>query len=194
VVLSPDAARAYVSNSASGAVSVIEVETGDLARVIETGAGAEGIDVSPDGREVWVGNRGNNTVTVIDAETLSVLEQIRCGRFPIRVKFTPDGERVLVSCATSADVAVFDRETREEVARISMGERDESTDGDGVFTSGPVPIGILIPADGRHAYIANTNADLVTVIDLETLAVTGRLKAGRTPDGMAWSPIEPGDD
>jgi len=57
------------------------------------------------------------------------------------------------------------------------------------FGKSPVPVGILISPDGRLAYIANTNADLITVIDLESLEVTGRLKAGQEPDGMGFSPL-----
>jgi YVTN family beta-propeller protein len=106
------------------------------------------------------------------------------------VKFTPDGKRVLVSNASSGDVAVFDASTRKELHRIVMKEGwTPPPDAGDVFGQGPVPIGILIPPDGRHAYIANTNVDLVTEIDLATLEITRRLEAGRTPDGMAYSPI-----
>ncbi|MFG0306980.1 MAG: cytochrome D1 domain-containing protein [Phycisphaerales bacterium JB040] len=191
VVLSPDGTRAYVSNIASGSVSVIDLGKGELVTIVETGAGAEGLDVTPDGSELWVGNRANDTVTVIDTKTLEVTGQLRCGRFPIRVKVTPDGGRVLVSCAASGDVAVFDAKTREELARVPMADgAGDAEDGGTVFTQGPVPIGILIPGDGRHAYIANTNADIVTVIDLESYEIVSRLTAGQTPDGMAWSPLD----
>jgi len=194
VALSPSGNRAYAANIASGSVSVVDLKTGELVRVIETGAGAEGIDVSPDGSEVWVTNRAADTVSVIDTKTLEVVKQIECGAFPIRVRFTPNGTRVLVSCAQSGEVAVFDRESRAEVARIAMSDEPvRAEEGGDVFTQGPVPIGILIPADGEHAYIANTNVDTVVVLDLKTLRVRGRLRAGRTPDGMAWSPIEAGD-
>lgn len=197
VALSPDGGTSYVANIASGSVSVISTKGGALIKIVPTGAGAEGIDITPDGEQLWVSNRANDTVTVIDTKTLDVIEQIRCGRFPIRVKVTPDGGRVLVSCATSGDVVVFDRVTREEIARVSMADGEqaaagsENPSGGNAFTQGPVPIGILIPADGGHAYIANTNVSLVTVINLETYEVAARLTAGQTPDGMAWSPLEP---
>ncbi|MCA9319204.1 MAG: hypothetical protein KDB53_00645, partial [Planctomycetes bacterium] len=37
------------------------------------------------------------------------------------------------------------------------------------------------------AYIANTYADQVTVLDLKTLEVSGALIGGKEPDGLAWS-------
>jgi YVTN family beta-propeller protein len=55
-----------------------------------------------------------------------------------------------------------------------------------------VPVGILVHPDGRRAFVANTNADVVTVLDLEKNAVSGRLKAGKEPDGMAYVPVAAG--
>ena len=96
-----------------------------------------------------------------------------------------------MSNARSGDVAVFDVNSREIVKRIEMAKGwQPPTDADGnVFSQGPVPIGIMIPPDGKHAYIANTNVNRVTVIDLETLTITGRLTAGLRPDGLAYSPL-----
>ncbi len=191
VVLSPDAKRAYVSSMGSGSLTVIDLVKGERIKIVQTGQGAEGMDISPDGREVWVANRGEDTVSVIDTESLAVVASLQCATFPIRLKFTPDGERVLVSNARSGDVAVFDAASREIVKRIEMAKGwQPPTDADGnVFGQGPVPIGILIPADGKQAYVANTNVNRVTVIDLETLTITGRLTAGMRPDGLAYSPL-----
>src|SRR5690606_18781269 len=132
---------------------------------------------------------------VIDAATLEITAEIACGVFPIRVAITPDGAHALVSCAQSGDVAVFDTVTHEEVARISMQataidqqERDRRLFGD-QFGDSPVPVGILIQPDGLRAYVANTNADVVTLLDLADWSIETRLVAGQEPDGMAWSPL-----
>ena len=191
VVISLDSKRAYVSNIGSGSLTVIDLVKGERIKIVQTGQGAEGMDISPDGREVWVANRADDTVSVVDTQSLEVVATLKCATFPIRLKFTPDGKRVLVSNARSGDVAVFDATSREIVKRIEMAKGwQPPTDADGnVFSQGPVPIGILIPADGKHAYVANTNVNRVTVIDLETLTITGRLTAGLRPDGLAYSPL-----
>ncbi|HVS17417.1 MAG TPA: hypothetical protein VMT18_02370, partial [Planctomycetota bacterium] len=59
------------------------------------------------------------------------------------------------------------------------------------FGASPVPVGIEVSADGKRAWVANTNADLVTVLDLDALKVVDRIPTGRQPDGMAWSPLAP---
>jgi YVTN family beta-propeller protein len=195
VATTPDGARAFVSNIGSGSVTAIDLVEGTILAQIETGAGAEGIAVTPDGREVWVGNRAADTLSVIDTEWLEVRATLPCATFPIRVEITPDGKRALVSNANSGDVAVYDVAARKELARIPM--KLEAVEGSderlfgAQFGASPVPVGIEIAADGKRAWVANTNADLVTVLDLEKLAVVGRIPTGRQPDGMAWSPLAP---
>jgi YVTN family beta-propeller protein len=193
VALTPDRSRAFVANIGSGSVSVIDLAKNERIVNIETGAGAEGIDVSPDGREVWVTNRSADTLTVIDAASLKVLATLECRAFPIRTKFTPDGRHVLVSNARSGDVAVFDAKTRKEVQRIKM-EFSPVIDADRrlfgtQFGTSPVPVGILIAPSGQFAYVANTQADVVTVIDLATWKIVERIVAGKEPDGLALSKL-----
>lgn len=193
VALSPDREIAYVANIGSGSVSVLDLRNKWFVAEVTTGEGAEGIAVHPSNGEVWVANRAEDTIAIIDPRTLEVLEVVPCASFPIRLAFTPDGEHVLASCARSGDVAVFDSESRREVRRIAMELEAADTEGTlfgDAFGASPVPIGILIPHDGRHAYIANAAADAVAVVDLRQWKVVDRFTAGREPDGMAWSPVE----
>lgn len=187
--------RAFVANIGSGSVSVIDLEKGSVIRTIETGAGAEGITATVDGREIWVTNRGADTVSVIDAESLEILAQIPCASFPIRAKATPDRKHVLVSCARTADIAVLDAASRKEVRRIPQDLRAVDT-GDRLFGDqfgeSSVPIGIVIHPDGKKAWVAHTNADVVAEIDLTSWKIVRLLEAGREPDGMAYSALDVG--
>ena len=189
VALSPDASRAYVANIADGTVSVIDLNKNELVTVVRAQPGSEGIAHHPTKSEVWVGNRSAHTVSIIDTNDLEVVEHIEAPMFPIRVEFTPDGHRALVSCAQSGDLKVFNANTRTLIKSIPMTEHAGGGD-DRMFTGfgdSPVPIGILVEPDGTRAYVANTNADIITVIDLETLEITGRFETGKQPDGLAWS-------
>ena len=195
VVLARRSNKAFVANIGSGSVTVIDLKTRKKISDLATGAGAEGIDISPDEKEVWVTNRAANTVSVIDVNTLKILATLESKDFPIRVKFAPGGKRVLVSNARSGDVAVFDAVTRKEVQRIPMllKAAEGSTSGQRIFGSqfgqSPVPVGILVASRLSHAFVANTNADIVTMIDLKTWQVAGRLTAGKEPDGLGYSPV-----
>lgn len=194
VVLARKTNKAFIANIGSGSVTVIDLKARRKITDIPTGAGAEGIDISPDQKEVWVTNRAANTVSVIDVSTLKITATLESKDFPIRVKFAPGGKRVLVSNARSGDVAIFDAATKKEVGRIAMQLKavEGSTGGErifGQFGQSPVPVGILVAPKLSHAFVANTNADIVTVIDLRTWQIVGRLTAGKEPDGLGYSPV-----
>ncbi|MFQ5864752.1 MAG: cytochrome D1 domain-containing protein [bacterium] len=194
VALLPAGDQAFVANIRSGSVTVIDLQKAEAVAIIQTGAGAEGIDISPDGREVWVSNREDDSISIIDTGSLEVVDKLESKSFPIRVKFTPNGQYALVSNARSGDVAVFDVHQRKEVRRIAMPVRAKQGEEDRLFSDrfgdSPVPVGILIHPNGEQAYVANTNADIVAVIDLNSWQITNSLKAGREPDGLGFSPVE----
>jgi YVTN family beta-propeller protein len=181
--------RAFVANIGSGTVTAIDLEAGKATRQITTGRGAEGIDVTPDGKQVWVTNREADTVSVIDASSLAVLASLPSASFPIRAKVTPDGKYVLVSNAKSGDVAVFAVADRKEVRRIALKVPMRKTEGRLMpFGDSSVPIGIVVEPGGARAYVAHANADEISIVDLAKWEVTGSLRAGQEPDGMALSP------
>jgi YVTN family beta-propeller protein len=189
VVASSDGKRAYVANIGSGSVTVVDLVAGKAVKSIPTGEGAEGIAMTGNGAEVWIANRGADTVSILDTKTLEIAASLKVPQFPIRVKITPDGKRALVSCARSGDVAVIDVSSRKEIKRISI-DREAVPGSDARlfsdrFGKSPVPVGLLIAPEGKRAWVASTNADVVSAIDLDSLAVTGRLTAGKEPDGLA---------
>jgi len=189
VAAAPDGTRAYVANIGSGSLTAVDLVGKKVLRDVPTGKGAEGIDISPSGREVWVTNRGSDTVSIIDAKSLETTATLKAAEFPIRIKFTPDGKRALVSCARSGDVLVFDVGARKELLRIPLGLRAVPGSEQHLFATrfgkSPAPVGLLIAPDGKRAWVASTNADVVSEIDLLQSKTTRLLAAGREPDGLA---------
>ncbi|HVR41864.1 MAG TPA: cytochrome D1 domain-containing protein [Thermoanaerobaculia bacterium] len=184
--------RAFVANIGSGSVTAIDLSGKTGAVRIATGAGAEGIAVRPESREVWVTNREADTLSVIDVDTLEVKATIEAKGFPIRIAFTPDGTRAIVSAARSGEVVLIDAGERRELRRaaLDLGTAPDAAQrlfGD-QFGASPVPVGIVMAADGKTAFVAATQSDAVVVIDTATLEVRDLLKAGREPDGMALAP------
>ena len=84
---------------------------------------------------------------------------------------------------------MFDVASRKEVKRIRLDAQAvpgvEKRSFSDQFGKSPTPVGLLIAADGKRAWVASTNADVISVIDLDRLEVMGRLTAGREPDGLA---------
>ncbi len=192
VAVTPDARRAFVANIGSGNVTAVDLIAGEKLVDIPTGEGAEGITVTPDGREVWVGNRGADSLSVIDADSLQVITTVPCPGFPIRVATTADGQRLLVSAARSGEVVLFDLVERRELLRSKL-DLSNAPDarrrlfGDR-FGESPVPVGLVISPARDVAWVAATQADAVVVMEPTHLRVVDLLRAGREPDGMAFSP------
>lgn len=186
--------RAFVSSIRTGNMTVIDLKENKIITHVYSGTGAEGIAVTPDEKEVWVTNRGDNTISVFDTKTLEMIETIPCGEFPIRAKFSPDGRYFLVSNARSGEIAVFNTKEKSLAANISL-KIELSDDPEGryfaaEFQGSSIPIGLVVP-DNQTAYVANTNADVITVIDLNNFEITGHFKTGKQPDGISHSPLMP---
>lgn len=190
VAVTPAGDRAFVANIRSGSVTVVDLTTNTRLANIPTGEGAEGVAVTPDGATVWVTNRAADTVTVLDARSLEVVATLESPSFPIRAAATADGRRVLVTNARSGDVSVFDVATRTLERRMSLQVEASQVEGrlfGDTFGTSSVPIGIVITPDDKLAFIAHSNADQISVVDLESWAVAGALAAGKEPDGMGFS-------
>jgi DNA-binding beta-propeller fold protein YncE len=194
VAVAPACDLAFTANIGSGTISILDLVGESSLGNVKTGAGCEGIDVTPDGAFVWTANRAVDTVSVVDTLKRSVVATLPCPKFPIRAKVTPDGAQVLVSCAQSGDVALFDAKARTLVARIATSlprpaaAADQTTLG-ADFAGSSVPIGILIHPDGKLAYVAHGNADLVSILDLAARRQVGTLATGKGPDGLGWSAL-----
>jgi YVTN family beta-propeller protein len=157
----------------SGATPKPAPRTNWTETVIPVGKGSEGFDVSPDGKEIWVGNAQDGTISVIDISAKKVVQTLDANvRGANRVKFTPDGKLVFVSTLGGPDLVVLDATTRKEVKRVPIGHG---------------AAGILMQPDGQRAYVSCTPDDYIVVIDLKSLAVTGKIIAGKQPDGLAWA-------
>jgi YVTN family beta-propeller protein len=87
-----------------------------------------------------------------------------------RLKFTPDGKLVFISDLGGSGVVVVDVASRKDLKRITL-------------NGGAA--GILMRPDGARAYVAS--GDGISVIDLKSLEVVGRIESGRGPDGLAWA-------
>ncbi len=185
--VSPDAQHIVATNVSSGTVSLIDAvpvksiepamapdqpqRTEWNETVVPVGRGSEGFDVSPDGREIWVGNAGDGTVSIVDWQARRVVATLDDKVKGVnRLKFTPDGKLALLSAGP--ELVVIDTQRRAVKKRITLGH------GSG---------GILMEPGGRRAFVACGPDNYVAVIDLKTLAVTGKLDVGPEPDGMAWA-------
>src|SRR5437870_3573463 len=131
---------AYIANSVSNNVSILDVATNTVVATVPVGHLAQGAAVTPNGSRVYVTNTVDNTVSVIATTTHKVVARVPVGVRPIGVAVTPNGLRAYVANIGSSTVSVINTATNRVVATVG---------------EGPNPLGVAVTPDGSHVYVAN---------------------------------------
>lgn len=190
VALDTAGSRAFVANIGSGSVTAIDLAKGERIANVETGEGAEGVAVTAGGRQVWITNRAADTISVLDGESLELLKEFESKGFPIRA--IASGASVLVTRAAAGDLMIYDTAKLGEGRRIAFDLKTKGYEGrlfGDRFGDSSVPIGVVADNEGRRAWIAHANADVITEVDLEAGEIVRLLTAGKEPDGMGYLPL-----
>ncbi len=184
LVLDPKKPLAYVTNINSGSVSVIDLEQNKVIKIIPCGLGTEGIDITPDGSEIWVTNNKGNTISVINTATYQITTTLADGKESLRLKFSIDGKHCLVTNSSDGTISVYDQGSKKQIKTIQL--HDKATFLEKLLYHTPRPVGILIHPNGLYAFVANSNANRIEVIDMKTFTVISTIGTGKIPDGMAF--------
>ena|SRR6476661_4506771 len=75
VAITPNGARAYVTNLTGNTVSVIDTTTNSVSTTIPAGLSTRSLAITPDGARAYVTEIGSNTISVIDMATNSYFER-----------------------------------------------------------------------------------------------------------------------
>ena len=88
--MTADGTKAFVVNTNSDNVTVINTATHAVSAVIPVGHGPFISQISPDQTKVYVSNARDTTVTVIDIASLSVIATVQnVGSQPFDIAFGP---------------------------------------------------------------------------------------------------------
>jgi YVTN family beta-propeller protein len=91
IAITPNDAKAYVTNMAAGTVSVINTALRKQTRVIRVGTEPFGCALTPDGAKLYVTNFTSDSVSVIDTTTDAVVRTIQVGPKPRGIAINSDG-------------------------------------------------------------------------------------------------------
>jgi DNA-binding beta-propeller fold protein YncE len=191
VALSSDGRYAYTANVEPGSVSVLDLASGTLARIVEFGTRINRISIAPDDGTVYVADQESPRLGILSTADWSIrwvaLPAVGFGTAP-----TPDGTRLLVGFRPTSQVGILDLATGELTHLLDVP---------------PTPQRIVIPpprtseedrgrtsSDERpedFAYVTCDESDLVVEIDLLAGEVRREIGVGGSPDGLAWSRVAP---
>ena len=184
LVLNPNKPIAYVTNINSGSVSVINLEQNKVIKIIPCGKGTEGIDITPDGGEIWVTNNKEESISVINTKTYQITDTLVTGKEPLRLKFSIDGKYCMVPNSSDGTISVYDTYSKKQIKTISIPGKKNLVERALYHT--PRPVGILMHPNGLYAFVANSNADKIEVIDMKTFTLVSTIGTGKVPDGLTF--------
>lgn len=176
VVTDASGKTAYVTDSASNRVAVVDIISGKVKDWISVGIFPHGIRLNPVRGEFYTANLKDGTISIVDI--LSNKEtRIPVGGMPTQVAVSPDGRKVYVTLAADNVVGVVDVAQRRKIKTIPVGA---------------APAQIYADPLGRYVYVANQGSknhpgNTVSVIDISSDKVIKIIRTGRMPHGIVAS-------
>ncbi len=192
VTINKQGTIAYVTNSYSTTITIIDIATNNVVGTINGFNGPSGMVITPDGTRAYVNNYGaggssgtGTTVNVVDVGTNTIIDTITVGLAPASLAITPDGAFVYVINYVDGNIGtgtVSIIQTRSNTVVGTIGG----------FSG---PFSIVITSNGDYAYITNFGSNnfspvgtTVSVLDLQTNTVSTMIKVGIQPSGIALAP------
>lgn len=108
IALSKDGRLAYVVNSSSGNITVVDTASMQAYSPIGVGVAPQKIAATPDGTKFLITNSGSASVSVVDAMTNRVVGTVPVGNGATDIKISPDGTRAYVSNRDDGTISVID--------------------------------------------------------------------------------------
>jgi YVTN family beta-propeller protein len=109
--VTPDGRYAIATHPSRGRVSVVDLETFEVAASVATGPLPNYAVVNSDGSRIYVSNAGNNTVSEIDASRWIVRRNFVTGAAPEHIVLSPDDGFLYVNNSCSRRTMDFSTST-----------------------------------------------------------------------------------
>jgi YVTN family beta-propeller protein len=162
-----DEARAYVANSASGTVTVLDLTGKVTPRHVSVGGVPMGIVVNHEESRAYVATRTGNEVVAINVKSGAVDHRIAVAGNPVRLKFLPGGKDLVVTTIESGEVVIVDTAARKELTRFKGGTHNE---------------GIHIDGASAHLYVSAQGDNAVIKYEMKTWTPVLRIATASRPD------------
>jgi YVTN family beta-propeller protein len=156
---------AYVANSGSNTVSVLDLVHMRPQAVLQVGAHPVALVTSPVRNEVYAVSQGaaggRGTLAILDAENNRVARTLPLGKAPNALAIDPPGARLYVTNTGSNNVSVVDLKKRQAMGMTGVGE---------------APDAIAVSPDNTTLVVANGGSGSVSLMDVSESALP-RLRA-----------------
>ena len=128
-----------------------------------------GLEFGPNGKNLYITQAGVDSLIVVDPAVNKIVTQIPVGVSPHYANFTADGKRGLTVVQGPSLLAVFNPQTNSVEKSIKVGSR---------------PHWVALAPGNKTALTANEDSNDVSIVDLESDAVTN-IPVGGAPRKIA---------
>jgi YVTN family beta-propeller protein len=183
VMMSPDGRYVVTGGTRANKAFIIDTRTLQLIKTIPVDIAPEHLAFSPDGRWYYQGNPDGDSVSVIDMQSLTKIKTIPGFVEPLNITFTADGSKAYVGNYGAHWVGVIDVRRHELLKKILVAEVPGVAKLDPAKYLGEIK-GINIAAlsnDGRYLYAADSDLNVVSVIDTREDTVIKTIRVGKNP-------------
>ena len=170
----PGAARAgalaFVINSGSASVSLIDVDTRTELKRIPMLREPHHMALSPDGRSLLIGDAGANVMMFLDPRTGDLQRQMTISD-PYQMVFSPDGRTMSVAALARNQIDIYDANSFQLLHRIAAPK---------------TPSHLNYSPDSSVVYVSLQNSNELIAIGAQTGQVVWKKPVGKAPAGVMW--------
>jgi YVTN family beta-propeller protein len=211
IIVDASGSRAYVANFDASSISIIDVASASLVGAIATGNGPAAMALDPVRKLLYVCNIIDGTLSTIDLASNTTIGTAKVGTHPNWIAIDTDGKTGYVANSgdttlsrlfimPTGHITVKPLEIQESTTAMFLSPSKPDTayliaDRAGqllVFDriAGKIvkridgfsqPIALQFDAVGTHAYVAETGADRIAVVDLQGDAISAHFAVGSQP-------------
>jgi YVTN family beta-propeller protein len=117
-VLSPDGKLAYITNSDSNTISILDTSNRKLVGEVKTGDGPNRVQITPDGKTLVYSLSRDNAAAFADVATRQELKQVKLSGSPLSLTMSRDGKWAFSGVQDQDNIHVIDVAKREIVRTI----------------------------------------------------------------------------
>ncbi len=211
IIVDASGSHAYVANFDASSISIIDVASASLVGAIATGNGPAAMALDPVRKFLYVCNIIDGTLSTIDLTSNTAIATAKVGTHPNCITIDTDGKTgyvansgdttlSLLSIAPTGHITVKPLQLQEIATAIVLSPTKPNTayliaDRAGelfVFdrVAGKIvkridgfsqPVALQFDPAGAHAYVAETGADRIAVVDLQGDAISAHIVVGSQP-------------
>jgi YVTN family beta-propeller protein len=167
--------RAYVANSGSNNVSVLDLALHRVIGVVGAGEAPGVARIANDGKTLVISNRASGSVSIADARSFKVRSSFDHCPGATDVIILPDSSKAFVACSGGHQIMVIG---------LAHATGSDPAPKDVLLTLldvGKTPLQIALKPDGGEAFVSNYDSDTISELTTSSNEVGGAYLVGAHP-------------